>query len=260
MAESICPLCQGTGWVLEESKSGATAKRCKCFHKQRNQILLEQANIPRRYKECTLKNFKTSNQKHDDSKRYALKLSKKWVDDYPMLEFGLLFIGPCGVGKTHLAVAILQELILQKAVPCYFCDFRELIRNIQNSFSSDSHLTESNILAPVFQKDVLVLDELGAKRTSAWVEDTIFYIINNRYNNNKLTIFTSNYLDIEEEYTKDKILPYFAKGRKDEHEEDEDSLVKRIGVRLRSRLYEMCRIVNVSGKDYRISYQAKYGI
>jgi DNA replication protein DnaC len=88
---------------------------------------------------------------------------------------------------------------------------------------------------------VLVLDELGAKRTTAWVEETVFYIINSRYNNKKPTIFTSNYLDIEEEEdTRDSF-----------YKKSGDSLVDRIGVRLRSRLYEMCKIVDITGDDYR---------
>lgn len=246
MPEKPCPHCQGTGWILKESKTKTVATRCSCFKEQKNQVLIEQANIPRRYENCSFKNFEI----HNDSHRHGLKISKQFVKNYPVQEIGLLFIGPCGVGKTHLAVAIIQELIQKKNVPCYFCDFRELIRDIQNTFSPDSSLTESDVLSPVFQKEVLVLDELGAKRTTAWVEETIFYIINNRYNNKKLTIFTSNYLDKEEE-EEDRRESFFKKG--------DDSLVDRIGVRLRSRLYEMCKIVEIWGEDYRkIVKQASY--
>lgn len=237
MAERVCPECQGTGWVLEESQGRAVAKRCRCYKEQKSQVLVEQARIPRRYKNCTFENFEI----HNTSHRHALKISKQFVKNYPAQEVGLLFIGPCGVGKTHLAVAIIQELIKKKNVPCYFCDFRELIRNIQSTYTPDSSLSESDVIAPIFQKEVLVLDELGAKRTTAWVEETIFYIVNNRYNNKKLTIFTSNYLDREEEEdTRDS---FYKKG--------EDSLVDRIGVRLRSRLYEMCKVVEMEGEDYR---------
>ncbi len=103
-------------------------------------------------------------------------------------------------------------------------------------------MTESKILEPIFNKDVLVLDELGAKRTTAWVEEMVFYIVNHRYNNKKLTIFTSNYPDHsdDEEDSRDS---FFKKGR--------ETLVDRIGVRLRSRLYEMCKIVRIEGDDYR---------
>jgi len=123
-----------------------------------------------------------------------------------------------------------------------------LIRKIQSTFNSDSYVSESDILKPIFQKDVLVMDELGARRTSAWVEDTIFYIINHRYNNKKLTVFTSNYIDSEEE-EEDTRDSFFKKT--DFTKRRDDSLVDRIGVRLRSRIYEMCKIVNISGDDYR---------
>lgn len=238
MPETICPKCQGTGWVLVESGQGTAARRCKCYLERKNQVLLEQANIPRRYRNCSFENFEI----HNDSHRDALKISKKFVKNYPVQDVGLLFLGPCGVGKTHLAVATIQELIHKKEVACYFCDFRELIRNIQGSYSADSALTEMDILSPIFQSEVLVLDELGAKRTTAWVEETVFYIINNRYNNKRLTIFTSNYPDSDED-EEDPRDPYFKKGS--------DTLVDRIGVRLRSRLYEMCKIVRMDGYDYR---------
>ncbi len=236
--EQICPQCQGTGWVLKEIKGRVTAQRCSCYEEQKVQLLLEQAKIPRRYENCTFKNFEI----HNESHRHALKISKQFVKNYPIQDVGLLYIGPCGVGKTHLAVAVLQELIRKKRVPCYFYDFRELIRDIQSTYTPDSHLTETEVLAPIFQREVLVLDELGAKRTSAWVEETIFFIINNRYNNKKLTIFTSNYLDRDEE-EEDRRDSYYKKG--------EDSLVDRIGIRLRSRLYEMCKLVEMWGEDYR---------
>ena len=238
MPETTCLKCQGTGWVLVESGPGTAARRCKCFQERKNQILFDQAKIPRRYRDCSFKNFEI----HNDSHKDALKIGKKFIKNYPVQDVGLLFLGPCGVGKTHLAVATINELIHTKGIPCYFCDFRELIRSIQSTYSQDSSLTELDVLSPIFQKDVLVLDELGAKRTTAWVEETVFYIINNRYNNKKLTIFTSNYPDTEEE-EEDNREAYFKKGK--------ETLMDRIGIRLRSRLYEMCKIVNMYGDDYR---------
>jgi DNA replication protein DnaC len=244
MPETTCSECQGTGWVLVESGPGTTARRCKCYSERRNQILFEQANIPRRYRDCSFSNFEVE---HDDSLPDALKIAKKFVKNYPVQDVGLLFLGPCGVGKTHLAVATMNELIHKKGVPCYFCDFRELIRSIQSTYSPDSELAEVDVLSPIFYKDVLVLDELGAKRTTAWVEETVFYIINNRYNNKKLTIFTSNYPDSDEEEEEDDRLDYYKKGGK----KVKETLVSRIGTRLRSRLYEMCKKVQMDGDDYR---------
>lgn len=245
--ETLCPLCQGNRWVLEESNGVVRARRCGCLTERRVQVLLEQARIPRRYRDCSLSNFDGRN----ESLRNAKKIAEKFVKNFPVQEVGLVFLGPCGVGKTHLGVAIIRELIETKSVPCLFYDFREIIRDIQSTFSSDSALNESDVLAPVFQSEVLVLDELGAKRTTAWVEETVFYIINQRYNNKKLTIFTSNYADSADEEDEDRRDAFYKKG--------EETLVDRIGIRLHSRIYEMCKIVKIEAEDYRkIAKQASY--
>jgi len=237
MAEKICSLCDGTGWRLVSVEGRSVARRCDCYYEQKKNALWEQARIPRRYQNCSLQNFEV----HNDSHKDALKISRQFVKNYPAQEVGLLFIGPCGVGKTHLAVAIIRELIEKKGVPCVFFDFRDLIRDIQSSFTPDSNLSEAEILAPVFDAEVLVLDELGAKRPTAWVEETVFYTINQRYNQKKPTLFTSNYLDVDEdEDRRDKM-----------YKEKDDTLVSRIGHRLRSRLYEMSKVVNIEGEDYR---------
>jgi DNA replication protein DnaC len=242
---TICPKCQGTGWLLEGAGGPQVARRCSCYGQRWKQSLSDQANIPQRYQSCTLDNFEV----HNDSHRDALKICRQFVKNYPAQDVGLLFIGPCGVGKTHLAVAVIQELIKAKEAACIFYDFRDLIREIQSTFTPDSTLSESDVLTPVFQSEVLVLDELGAKRTTAWVEETVFYIINHRYNHKKLTLFTTNYPDLDED--EDKRDSFYKKGG--------DSLIDRIGVRLRSRIYEMCKVVEMSGDDYRkMAKQASY--
>ncbi len=244
---SVCGQCQGSGWVVAPTREGGgqIAKRCSCFFDRRKEALIERANIPRRYQACRLDNFEV----HNDSHRDALKISRQFVKKFPAQEVGLLFLGPCGVGKTHLAVAIIQELVRTKGARCIFYDFRDLIREIQSTFGPDSNLNESDVLNPVFQAEVIVLDELGAKRTTAWVEETIFYIVNTRYNNKKVTLFTTNYPDTDAEPdTRDA---FYKKG--------EDNLISRIGERLRSRIYEMCKVVAMEGEDYRkVAKQASY--
>jgi DNA replication protein DnaC len=241
----VCGKCQGTGWLLEDAGGSQVAKRCACYGERFKQSLLDQANIPRRYLNCSLENFEV----HNDSHRDALKISRQFVKNYPAQDVGLVFIGPCGVGKTHLAVAIIQELIRTKDAACIFYDFRDLIREIQSTFTPDSVLSESDILAPVFQSEVLVLDELGAKRPTAWVEETVFTIINHRYNHKKMTLFTTNYPDTDE--PEDKRDSFYKKG--------DETLIDRIGVRLRSRIYEMCKVVEMWGDDYRkMAKQASY--
>jgi DNA replication protein DnaC len=243
--QAVCERCKGTGWLLEDAGGSQVAKRCVCYTDRWKQALLDQANIPRRYQTCRLDNFEV----HNDSHRDALKISRQFVKNYPAQDVGLVFIGPCGVGKTHLAVAIIQELMRTKDATCIFYDFRDLIREIQSTFTPESAATESEVLAPVFSSEVLVLDELGAKRTTAWVEETVFYIINHRYNNKKMTLFTTNYADTDAE--EDKRDSFYKKG--------DESLIDRIGVRLRSRIYEMCKVVEMWGDDYRkMAKQASY--
>ena len=140
-------------------------------------------------------------------------------------------MGATGVGKTHLAVAIVRRLI-EKGIPGVFCEFGSLLKEIQDSYNPISKSSELKVLSPVYETDVLVLDELGATIPTDWVRDTMYQIINKRYNARKLTIFTTNYLDSK---TSDK----------------EQTLEDRISTRLRSRLYEMCNKVMIDGGDYR---------
>lgn len=241
--EAPCPSCQDTGWVPAGSGGPGAVRRCDCYRARRSAVRLERARIPKRYQTCTFANFEF----HNDSHKLAAMIARKAAANYPSQEIGLLFIGPPGVGKTHLAAALLGELVQAKDASGLFYDFRDLIRDIQETYSGDAGRSESEILAPVFDSDVVLFDELGAKRPTAWVEETIFSIVNNRYNNKKLTLFTSNFLDADEE--EDGRQPMFKKT--DLFKKGDDSLVDRIGYRLRSRIYEMCKVVPMEGDDYR---------
>jgi DNA replication protein DnaC len=229
-----CPLCFGTGL---EVVAGKGARRCQCRSKSSQTNLLEQARIPRRYREaapprkepCTLQNYYPA--PNNGSQLKAFNYAFRLVREYPAVDRGLVLMGPVGVGKTHLAVAILRGLI-EKGVPCLFYENGSLLKEIQDSYNPVSHTSELRVLAPVFQAEVLVLDELGASKPTDWVRDTMMQIIGKRYNDKKLTIFTTNYLD-------------------DRRNPSDETLEDRIGVRLRSRLFEMCRTVKIEGDDYR---------
>ena len=124
-------------------------------------------------------------------------MARRFADRYPADTDGrgLMMTGSIGVGKTHLAVGILQALILEKGVHGLFCDYRELLKEIQNSYNPQVATTELQILRPVFDAEVLVIDELGAAKPTDWVWDTVAHILNTRYNDKRTTIITTNYAD-----------------------------------------------------------------
>jgi len=225
-AESPCPLCFGTGL---EVVPGRGARRCGCRSEDSHRRLLDAARIPRRYDGCTLRSYRP--RQGNTSQLLAFNLAFRLVREYPAVNRGLLLSGPCGVGKTHLAVAVLHGLI-EKGVPCLFYECGALLKEIQDTYNPASQMSESKLLTAVCDAEVLLLDELGAVKPTDWARDTMAQVIGRRYNDRKLTIFTTNYMDSRG-------------GPSDETLED------RVGVRLRSRLYEMCRSVVIDGEDYR---------
>lgn len=264
----VCAICFGTGTKLEPGKGAAL---CDCRRTNKGDRALDAARIPARFRDCSLENYRFQN----ESQANALNLAHYLVDHYPGVDNGLLLIGGIGVGKTHLAIAILRELIRKKGVSCLFFESGALLKKIQESYSPIAQTSEMRVLAPVFDAEVLVLDELGSTISTDWVRDTLYQIINTRYNNNKLTIFTTNYSDeihieadeirllariqeLEEgEYNSDKVGE--EKRLRDQLKRIRESqrLEEKIGPRLRSRLYEMCRKVVIQGDDFRKSYEQR---
>ncbi len=208
---------------------------CDCQGDLRRRQRLAGAIIPKRYLDhCTLATFYD---KGTPVLVWARRRVQEFVDAWPMTDHGrgLLLMGGCGVGKTHLAVAALVEIINSgKTGKMLFTNFQDLIQEIQASFDDQSSVDKSVILRPLLDADLLVLDELGSQKPTTFVQDILYYIINTRYNYERTTIFTTNHTD--------------EKGA------DGYTLTDRIGERLRSRLYEMSDLVNVKGaQDHRIA-------
>lgn len=228
MIDNGCDKCGGTGWAIIEGTNDSVA--CACQKEMKTSSRLALAGIPRRYEQCSLSTFEALS----PTLQRARDETQEFVDHWPNVDRGLLFMGNCGTGKTHLAVAALREVI-RKGVPgrYVFRNFQDLVQELQASFESDGGPTKNELMRPLIEADLLVLDELGSQKPTQFVQDILYYVINSRYNEDRTTIFTTNYFDSPEESS-------------------EASLSDRIGARLRSRLYEMARpIVITEPEDYR---------
>jgi DNA replication protein DnaC len=224
-----CSLCDDTGWRPVERDGVQRVERCECWREGLTERLIAEAHIPPRYRRCDLDNFRDYN----DSLSRAVVRARKFAEGFPgEIDRGMFFIGHPGVGKTHLAVAVLKIIIKQKGARGIFYDTRELLRVIRSTYNPTVQTAEMDVLRPVMHAELLVLDDLGAEKTSEWVEETLNLIVNTRYNERRVTIFTSNY-------------------EKKEDLSDPDSLQVRVGFRMWSRLHEMCDFVDMHGVDFR---------
>jgi len=283
MARADCPICQGSGWkVVERNAEGAQALAsgetarpgaaagepkmvwavpCDCTMGDKTERVLAKARVPDRYRHCDFENFETDNEIENASREQmaawnrslaqAKLIVQRFAEEFsPVREMhndqGLLLMGPCGAGKTHLAVAALKE-ILQRGHSGLFYDYRELLKEIQDSYNAESQSTEMGVLEPVLKAEMLVLDDVGSSKPSLWALETVGHILNTRYNEKRVTILTTNFLDADAAIAP----PPAARVAGMRPPTIEDSLTDRVGKRIRSRLYEMCRTIEISAPDYR---------
>ncbi len=247
-----CERCRDTGFEIMEKDGREFAIRCACRKRsgtvESGDALLRACRIPPRYGHCTLTDFEPLS---NPSLRAALEKAMSYCAGYPHLGhdegLGLLFTGDNGVGKTHLAVAVLRDLVSSKGVLGQFWDFHELIREIRNSYDQETRTTELQVLEPVVTADILVLDDLGAWKMTDWMVDTLFYILNGRYMEKRATLITTNFRDAP---------PNTA--RQDDAFRRSEFLVDRIGQRLRSRLQEMCLLIDIQAEDRREGRQISH--
>ena len=224
-----CTECGGSGWREQSVDGVRRVERCGCWRERTAQTLLKQAGIPARYRRCSFSSFIDY---PNDALQRTLERARAFAEAFPVVDKGLLLIGRPGIGKTHLAVATLREVVLGKGVRGLYYDTRTLLSTIRSTFNPVTRSSEADVLDRVMGAELLVLDDLGAERTTDWVADTMNLIVNTRYNDRRPTIFTSNYEDLEDD-------------------ENLDALRVRVGFRMHSRLREMCEFLAYDGPDFR---------
>ena len=230
--------------VIERADGTRAATVCLCRISRRDVRQFESARIPERYRDCTLDNFVTHLEGSSHSLQAALIEARGFLRSHAWTldGDGLLITGRVGVGKTHLAVGVLQALINERKVKGLFVHYRDLLKQVQNSYNRSAEVTEKDVLRPIMEAEVLVLDELGAARPTEWVADTVEHILNTRYNDCRTTIITTNLMNAP---------PAAAGYNASAAAARADTLGDRIGERMRSRLQEMCVVLEMQGEDYR---------
>ncbi len=186
--------------------------------------LLQKSGLSKRLKGYTLGNFRVI--VSNSAARARMKVDEyleNWEENREAGR-GLYFCGGVGTGKTHLAVAVMQEIIRRKRVPSLFVTIPELLDNLRGAYNDPARDLDEWMDA-VKNADLLVLDDLGSEKATTWVQERLFVIVNHRYREALPTIFTSN------------IGP--------------EALPSQLGQRTASRIIAMCEGVELEGADYR---------
>ncbi len=202
-----CTECGGYGWIIKDDR----AFPCDCPGRlnQAVQNRIRIAGIPPRFLSKTLATFEAK----DLARRQIKDAARSYAMSFTPEHGGLIMRGGVGSGKTHVAVAILKE-VLGKGYFGVFWNFNDLLSHLRASYNRDAVESEDRVLAPLDRADLLVLDDLGTESVSDWVRDRLYLIINRRYESGAPTIITTNC--------------------------EEAELEARVGPRIVSRLCEMC--------------------
>lgn len=188
----------------------------------------QQSLINNSLRAATFENYLPTNESQRKAKLEAWQYAIKFTPDKPS---NLIFSGPCGVGKSHLAVAI-ANCLTDHGFSVVFISVPRLLTKIKSTFGRKDGPTEEEIVEALGMVDLLILDDIGAEyieidRTGegrGWVVSKIFEIVDIRAG--KSTVYTTNL--------------------------SSDEMKKRFGMRNFSRLMENTQAVKMNGDDYRL--------
>lgn len=229
-----CPKC-----VLTGCKCGGIApyyyysdgliKECPCrkisTKIDRIMNLYTGSGIDKKFRWKFISDFEARTKSTEEAKKAAYDI----IRNFPDVSKGLFLWGNPGTGKTLLSSIILTEIITRRAIEGKFVKIsRNFFNRIRSTFNegSSTYGEAAQIEREFAEVDILVIDDFGVQRDSDWELETLYNLVDARYEAIKFTIFTSN------------TDPF--KTLKDKSEG-----------RILSRIKEMCRIMEVTGSDYR---------
>lgn len=193
----VCPICEGREWILKIKDGVEIAVPCKCREKAVMSRRLRFADIPEAFRGMDLRSFRMDVYRKQESKKMvsdACKIIKTYLDDFESQKergMGLyIWSRTKGSGKTRIAAGIANELMKSYAVK--FAVSLNILQEIKNTWRRDVAGSESQLLDALSTTDILIIDDFGVEAPAAWINDKMYQIINERYINQKVTIFTSN--------------------------------------------------------------------
>lgn len=192
-----CPICGGIGYVLKDEDGFEVAVPCQCLPKRILQSRIRFLNLPRSLASMRLKDFSLSvySPEAKPVATAACQVVKYYLDNFDkMRESGkglYLYSSQKGSGKTRMAASIANDLIHNHDISVRFMTSIAILDEIKNSWDNKEY-TEHQVLDVLFTVPVLIVDDFGAEKSTDWTNDRFYQIINERYLNNRVTIFTSN--------------------------------------------------------------------
>lgn len=196
----ICPVCHGDEWILQKNEQGLeVAVECQCRKKSLAKRRVRFAEIPEAFSGMDLKTFRADVYKQPESKPViitACRTIKEYLNNFTEYQehgIGLyIYSSTKGSGKTRMAASIANELINSMEKQVKFAVSTSVINEIKSTWDKNSKYSESKILHLLSTAEILVVDDFGTEKATDWVTTEFYHIINERYINKKITIFTSN--------------------------------------------------------------------
>jgi DNA replication protein DnaC len=242
--QAECPRCHETGFVLVATGASNVAQPCSCRHLDERIALFNHVGIPAAVANASFEETRAWSPSHEHAKNVALGFAHKFRKDKPTK--GFLLYGTPGAGKTHLLVATLRYLALEKGIAGRYVEFMLLLSDIKAGF--DSGRSHMEILRPLLAVPVLAIDELGKERGTEWERSMLDELISRRFNSGLATLFATNYF-LEPRVVPEQAGPYKNTRSTDfQREAEAMTLAQRVGDRIFSRLNEMCEFVKLDPK------------